>query len=176
MRLLVLTVAIFFGLAGQAMALGLDWKTESQLSKPEDVSACNPETDSGCGDHVAYVARSRYGVNMYFTYYEGVRVQIGFGTRPNEASMFLSEQLHPGAFDWGGSGEGKNFKPVFVIKRFYAYDSEKTAVDRNKTYLVTFRLNADGTSCAVWHPETTADTATARRWAERTLKGPGCPQ
>jgi hypothetical protein len=100
MRLIVLLMS-FTVMAKPALADALVWKTELELESSKELpAACNPETDGQCGDSVAYLNRSKYGTNVYFTFQEAVRVTVAFGTKPNDGPMFLADQLHPGAYDW----------------------------------------------------------------------------
>lgn len=158
-----------------SVAEGLVWKTEPLFEKIEPLPTCDMEKEENCHDIVPYIARSQFGVNMYFTYYEGTRFQLGFGTRPNEHGGFATAQNHPGEYDWGGIEVDGVFKPIVVIKRFFdlGFDWGQLPIDKTKTALMIFRLAEDGTSCIV-SSELTNDNATARKWAERALKEPGC--
>ena len=175
MKQLVLVVAVLGLMSGTALADKLVWKTEAELGPQQELPGCDPEKEVNCGDSVSYVSRSKFGVNVYVTYFEAVRAQIGFGSKPNDVSLFLVEQLHSGSYDWGGVEVNGVFKPTFVIKRFYEIAQDgAVAADRNKTQLLIFRLKDDGTSCVAPTPGATADNATARQWAEQSLKGPPC--
>ncbi len=169
MKLMVLVVAVLGVMCGTAHAEKLVWKTEAEMGARQELPGCDPEKEQNCGDSVSYVSRSIFGVNEYLTYFEGVRAQIGFGAKPNGVSMFLADQLHPGAYDWGGVEVGGVFTPKFVIKRFYEMTQDgEVKVDRDNTQLLIFRLNADSTSCVAQTEGSTADNATARQWAEQS--------
>lgn len=174
MRVIAGLLACLF-ISAPALAEPLVWKTEAQLPQSQELPGCTPETDDNCGDTVSYIDRSAFGVNQYRTYFEGVRVQLGFGSKPNSATMMTTDMLHDGAYDWGGVEQGGVFIPKVVIKRFYVYDGATGAVDPNKTALLAFRLKADGTSCLMPFAETVVENAKARMTAEHLLAGPECP-
>ncbi len=176
MKLVMVLFWCFMALGSVAHAESLVWKTEAELDSMTELPGCDPDTDDNCHDSVAYIGRSKFGVNVYITYFEGVRMQIGFGSPPNGSSMYLAGQMHAGAYDWGGRVIDGVFKPMFVIKRFYQADLEKFEADTNKTYLSIFRLKQDGTSCAVPTDATIADNATARKLAESAFAGPECAE
>jgi hypothetical protein len=173
MKLLVLLFG-FLVMPWPAMADPLVWKTEKELPVSKQLPGCDPDKDENCGDSVAYVDQSVYGVKEYRTYFEAVRVQIGFGSKPNAATMMTTDELHEGAYDWGGVEQGGVFSPRVVIKRFYVFDEGKGAVDRTKTQLLAFRLKADGTSCGVPLEGIVTDNAKARAMVEQLLQRPEC--
>ncbi len=166
----------FMALASVAHAETLVWKTEAELESMTELPGCDPDTDDNCHDSVAYIGRSKFGVNVYITYFEGVRMQIGFGSPANGSSIYLAGQMHAGAYDWGGQVIDGVFKPLFVIKRFYEADLEKYQADTSKTYLSIFKLKQDSPSCAISTGEGTVDNATARRLAENAMTGPECTE
>jgi hypothetical protein len=149
----------------------LVWKTEVERPEAKELPNCDIEKDKDCSDSVPYLEISEFGANMYLTYFEGVRAGIGFGSKPNQATQFASEQLHPGGYDWGGTVSGKKFKPLYVIKRFYEYES------RAKTFLIAFRLLENGTSCVVdLKGKETSSNSQIRALVEKDFKSPKCSE
>jgi hypothetical protein len=177
MKNLVFVAVLMTLAAGSARAEALVWKTEAELGARAQLPGCDPEKEANCGDSVSYVSRSRHGVNEYLTYFEGVRAQIGFGSKPNNATMVLTGQIHAGAYDWGGVESGGVFKPRVVIKRFYEMTQDgEVAADKSKTQLLLFLLKNDGTSCVLPTIEATENNLMARKRAERTFDKKDCAQ
>lgn len=153
----------------------LEWKTEADFVEVQELPSCDPNVDRGCGDHVPYRLTSKYGVNYYLTFFEGVRAGVGFGTADNQAWHGDASALHAGAFDWGGIERNGSFKPVYVIKRFYVRDLVDEFVPDDRTVLVIFRLLDNGKSCVVdTNGQETTMNAVARAWARQDFKNPKC--
>jgi hypothetical protein len=151
----------------------LVWKTEAVLSTRTTLPSCDQNKDVNCPDQVPYVSKSKFGVNEYFTYFEGVRFGIGFGSKPNQATMFLDGAQHPGQYDWGGTETAGKFQPQYLVKRFYAYDGEPGP--KKVTFLAIFRLLPDGKSCLVYTGKRViSKNADARAWAEKDRLKPTC--
>lgn len=176
MKILTLVLGyILFATAARAEALV--WKTEAELQSMTEVPGCDPDKDADCHDVVKYAGLSTFGTKVYITYYEGVRMQLGFGMPPDGyGSIYLAGQLHPGAYDWGGRVVDGVFKPVFVIKRFYEADLETFQANVNKTYLTIFRLMDGAAACAITTQDDIVDNAKARQLAEASIGGTGCTE
>jgi hypothetical protein len=149
MRFLIAAVAGVLAFAPAAWAETLIWKTETKVAKeiaPSD--ECAPD-DGEClqADHVKHEAVSHYGRSYYVTYEEAVRAYVSFdgpldSNRPAQ-TVFATDQIREGAFDWGGIMVEGQFKPLYVIKRFYdpGYDWSGH-VDQGKSGLFVWRLSA----------------------------------
>ena len=179
MRLFLLLLFLNAILMVHADARPLVWRTEKALSLEKDIPACAKSED--CLDYVSYVQMSKFGVKYYRNYYESVRVGIGFGSIRNEAGKVMADQLHPGAFDWGGEFRDGKFVPRYVVKRFYVYaESNESAGPANanrslrKTELAIYRLMPNGGSCVLAGEKTTSSIAAAHRRAEQDLDRPSC--
>jgi hypothetical protein len=174
-KALLISSLIAFASADLCQAKNLVWKTEAELGSPVELLSCDPDKDAECPDFVPYKQTSKFGVNYYLVYHEGVRASIGFGKKDNQAWMGPASALHPGAFDWGGVERGGVFQPLYVIKRFYIRDWDDEFVPDNKTVLLVFRLRDDGASCVIDTKglETNVNAA-ARDWAQRDLVRPEC--
>jgi hypothetical protein len=170
----LLAVLVITLVASPAMASDFGWKTEKQLPQTKVLPGGDPEKDENCHDTVSHVDTSAYSINEYRTYFEAVRVEIGFGAKSNAATMMPTDLLHPGAYDWGGIDINGVFTPKVVIKRFYIFDGNSGKVDLNKTQLLAFRLKQDGTSCVIPFEKTVTDNALARGLALKALQGPEC--
>jgi hypothetical protein len=174
MRMIDLVFAVLLT-TSPAMAETLVWKTEASLSTPVALPTCDPNTDDTCADHVPYASKSKFGATEYLTYFEGVRFGIGFGTKPNQATMFLNGAQHPGQYDWGGKEENGKFTPQYLVKRYYAYDGEPSP--KKVTFLAIFRLLPNGKSCLVYTGKRViSKNAEARAWAEKDRLKPKCLQ
>jgi hypothetical protein len=174
MRMATVLLGCLVSLSTVAQADALVWKTEAKLESMTEQPGCDPDKDENCHDTISYIGHSRFGINLYLTYVEAVRAQIGFGLQENVATMMLADQIHDGAFDWGGSSNGGAFKPVVVIKRFYVMNPDTAITDKTKTQLLIFKLKADGTSCLIPIEKSTSDNATARKLAEDNLASAAC--
>jgi hypothetical protein len=173
MRLLCVLLLQLCFLASPSLADQLVWKTEAALGNRTALPTCDPNKDANCPDQVPYVSKSKFGVNEYLTYFEGVRIGIGFGTKPNQATMFLDGAQHPGQYDWGGTEIAGKFQPQYLVKRFWAYDGEPGPKKIN--FLAIFRLLPNGKSCMVYTGKRViTKNAEARAWAEKDRLKPAC--
>jgi hypothetical protein len=156
-----------------AEAKELIWKTEAKLAAAETLKTCDPNTDASCGDHVAYAAKSAFGVTYFYTYIDGTMLSHGFGTVQNSSLTLPAAAVHEGAFDWGGVEENGVFKPLYVVKRFH--NNDETLQRSEGTALYMFRLMPDGTSCQIdMGGNAFTDTAEARAWVEKDADKPTC--
>jgi hypothetical protein len=162
-------------LVSPAEAERLTWKTDTRFwEELTPLPVCDIEKDAVCHDYVPYLYKSDYGLNIYFTYFEGVRASIGF--KPDDQPWYGQvTALAPGAFDIGGIECGKSFKSLYVIKRFNVLDPETLLAILDQTYLVIFRLKADGSSSLIG-PENKfiSDNQEARALAERDAMNVKC--
>jgi hypothetical protein len=124
---------------------------------------------------VTSLYKSNYGLNIYLTYIDGgIRASVGF--RPDEQSWRgQADALNRGALDIGGIQCGNSFKPLYAIKRFNMLDPETLLAIKDRTYLVIFRLKADGSSSLIG-PENKliSDVQEARLIAERDALTVNC--
>jgi hypothetical protein len=157
------------------LAQQLVWKTEKSLGEAKQLASCNPEKDKQCADFVPYVSSSKYGVKLYFTYREGTRVTYSFNGKDEDGFTVSTEQVHPGSYDWGGVIEKGKFKPLYMIKRFYAYDAATGNFTKDRTELMVTRLLKDGKFCGVeTGAQVLTDNKAARRLAEINFTQPAC--
>jgi hypothetical protein len=171
---LLLALAVLMFSNSCVGAAQLIWKTETELGKAQQLPSCNPDTDKDCPDYVPYVSRSKFGIKVFETYHEGVRLTFSFNSNEEDGFTVSTDQVHPGGYDWGGVVKKGKFKPLYMIKRFYVFDATG-AVNKGQTELTVLRILAGGKSCGVdMGSKIVSDNATARRFAERDYVGPGC--
>jgi hypothetical protein len=135
--------------ASAKAAESLIWKTETTFAKEIVPPECKPDDDECLEDHhISYSSISHYGRTYFLTYEEGTRTYVSFDAplevNPDAQLMLAAGQIAPGAFDWGGVMEGTQFKPFYVIKRFYdpGFDYSYDKVDQTKSGLYVWRLKA----------------------------------
>lgn len=170
-------VAFGFLSAASCGAKELVWKVDEGFwDGLIALPTCDIEKDEYYHDYVPYLYKSPFGVNIYFTYFEGVRMTIGFSEN-DQSWGGGADTMHPGAFDVGGVETGGVFTPMYVIKRFYASDPETELAKKNLSYLVIFRLRGDGTACVSRYGENgvvLTQNGVARKMAERDADHPPC--
>jgi hypothetical protein len=172
-----LTFAIFtmFLTASIGSAAQLVWITEKALGAAQQLPNCNPEKDQNCSDYVPYVSVSKYGVKVFQTYHEGTRITLSFNGKDENGFTVSTDQLYPGGYDWGGVVIKGKFKPLYMIKRFYAYDSTLGEVTKAHSELTVVRLLENGKFCGVvTGNEVVTDNRVARRFAEMDFAHPTC--
>jgi hypothetical protein len=170
MMLKLLAALILLILVSPADAERLTWKTDTRFWEELVQLDCDVDLAKAdlCHHFVTSLYKSTYGLNIYLTYIDGgIRASVGF--RPDEQSWRgEAEALNHGALDVGGIECGKSFKSLYVIKRFNVLDPETLLAIKDRTYLVIFRLKADGSSSLIG-PENKliSDNQGARALAER---------
>jgi hypothetical protein len=176
MKRILLTLIFTFCAATIGQAAQLVWKTEKVLGAAKQLPSCDPEKDQNCPDFVPYVSQSKYGVKVYYTYHEGTRVAFSFNGKDEDGFTVSTDQVHPGGYDWGGVMRKGKFTPLYMIKRFYAYDASG-AVNKARTELTVLRLLAGGKSCGIdTGSKVVTDNGAARRFAEKNFAHPACAQ
>jgi hypothetical protein len=159
-----------------AVAEKLTWKTDTRFWK--DMVELDCEADLAkvdlCEHFVSNLYKSAYGVNIYLTLIDGIRASVGFGSEdPSWLGQFVAVTTDP--FDLGGIQCGKSFKPLYAIKRFYETDNETFLAIRDRTYLVIFRLKAEGSSSSIGpQSKVITDNQEARALAERDAVNVKC--
>ena len=152
----------------------LIWKTETTFAKElGPLGECKPD-DEEClqADHVGYASISHYGRTYYLTYEEASRAYVSFDASldndPQAQLIFALGQIAPGAFDWGGIMDGGQFKPLYVIKRFYDPEFDwSDDVDPAKSGLFVWRLSeAPGKGRSEMIGMAGVENAKARKLAE----------
>jgi hypothetical protein len=174
MKRILLTSIFTFCAVTIGQAAQLVWKTEAALGEAKRLPSCDPEKDQNCPDFVPYVSASKYGVKVFYTYHEGTRVALSFNGKDEDGFTVSTDQVHPGGYDWGGVMRKGKFMPLYMIKRFYAYDATG-AVNKTRTELTVLRLLKDGKSCGIeTGSKVLTDNLAARRLAERNFAHPAC--
>jgi hypothetical protein len=159
-----------------AVAEKLTWKTDTRFWKDMvelDCAADLAKVDL-CEHFVTNLYKSAYGVNIYLTFIDGIRASVGLGSEdPTWLGQSVAVTTDP--FDFGGIQCGRSFKPLYAIKRFYETDNGTFLAIRDRTYLVIFRLHADGSSSSIG-PENKliSDNQEARALAERDAVNVKC--
>jgi hypothetical protein len=175
-KILFTVIAFLFSASLGSAAEKLIWKTETDFAKElGPLGECKPD-DSACqeADHVGYKKISHYGRTYFLTYEEAVRAYVSFDApldvNRDAQQVFASDQLAPGAFDWGGVMDGAKFKPLYVIKRFYdpKFDYSYDKVNQKKSGLFVWRLSRNlGQGSSIMIGMAGGDTAKARKFADR---------
>ncbi len=175
-KLLYIVVTMFLT-ATIGSAAQLVWKTEKALGEAQQLPSCNPEKDQNCSDYVPYVSMSKYGVKVFQTYHEGTRITLSFNGKDEDGFTVSTDQLYPGGYDWGGVVTKGKFKPLYMIKRFYAYDAALGEVTKAHSELTVVRLLENGKFCGVGtNSKVVTDNGVARRFAEKDFAHPTCSQ
>jgi hypothetical protein len=176
MKQFLLALIIAFAATSTCQAEKLVWKIENELGKAKQLPSCNPEKDRDCPDYVPSVSESKFGVKVYQTYHEAVRIVFSFSSDEKDGFTVAADQVHPGSYDWGGVMRKGKFMPLYMIKRFYTYDAAGT-VNKANTELTVLRLLPGGKSCGIdTGSKTLTDNSLAHRYAEKDFAHPTCTQ
>jgi hypothetical protein len=176
MKQIFLALIIVFTAATSCHAEKLVWKIEKELGEAKQLPSCNPEKDKDCPDYVPYVSQSKFGVKVYQTYHEAVRISFSFNGKDEDGFTVAADQVHPGSYDWGGVMRKGKFTPLYMIKRFYTYDDSLKA-NKSETELTVLRLLPGGKSCGIdTGGKTLTDNSLAHRYAEKDFARPACKQ
>jgi hypothetical protein len=135
-------ILILMGLlSGQAFA-DTQWKTQTFGSNCKQVDAGNPEIGDE-GDWILYMCEAAGFPPLWQMYQEGVRINIGLGTKAN-TTITTSAVRGDWPIVWGGEKKVGKFVPDVAIVRFN-FGAEAPYASS----LSILKLLPDGTSCQV---------------------------
>ncbi len=176
MKKIIFAVVFLMTVCTSAYAEQLIWKTEKSLGKAKQLASCDPAKDTACPDTVPYVRTSKFGVKIFETYHEGTRITFSFNGKDEDGFTVATDQVHPGGYDWGGVMVNGKFKPLYMIKRFYEYDTTGV-VNTARSELTVLRVLKNGKSCGIdLGKAVVTDNLVARQFAEKNFANPICAQ
>ncbi len=174
MKQFLLAMIVVFAAGSSCHAEKLIWKIEKELGETKQLPSCNPEKDKDCPDYVPSVSQSKFGVKVYQTYHEAVRIVFSFSNDEKDGFTVAADQVHPGSYDWGGVMRKGKFVPLYMIKRFYTYDASLQA-NKSETELTVLRLLPGGKSCSIYTGgKSLTNNELAHRYAEKDFSHSTC--
>jgi hypothetical protein len=133
--------AAVFAVAGQAQAEPAWFTEDFQGGKCTELETGN--VDAG-EDYIIRQCESFPGIYTYLFYQEGLRLSVGFGSKPNTVRGGTDANRGDWPIVWGGEKRNGKFIPQVAIGRFTNF-GEEPSVQR----LTVFRLLDNGMACVV---------------------------